>query len=619
MSADRDALLAALAPLSARLSNERSECATVARDSALARIVETFSLDAFERDVLLLAAGCEIDRTFAPALVRALGEPAHALPTFGLALGALSDPVWEALAPESTLRRYRLIEPLPSTTFSGTHYRVPERVLHALLGLDVLDESLAPLVTPLDPPGLATPAHDELVATLVARWSPDAQEWPILACVGEDPGAQRAIAARVANACGLNAWALDARALPENAADCEALARIWEREAALCDRVLAVELGAEFDPAHRRLGQRLIERLRAATIVCSRERVPIVGRDTFAVDVGRPSSAEQHVLWQRVLGTSAASFNGALDRVVAQFSFDAETIARIGSEAEGDSDKLWASARQAARPQLEELATRLPCDVSWGDLVLPGPQTQALHEIVAHVRQRAQVYEAWGFGRNGRGLGVTALFAGPSGVGKTLAAEVVANELHLDCYRIDLSQVVSKYIGETEKSLRRVFDAAEGGGAILLFDEADAIFGKRTDVRDSHDRYANIEVSYLLQRMEAYRGLAILTTNMKNAIDSAFLRRLRYVVNFPFPDASQRIRIWETILPEQTPSVDLDPSRLAQLNVTGGNIRNIALHAAFIAADEGSPVSMAHMKRAARTEYAKLDRPLTDGELVGWS
>ena len=205
-----------------------------------------------------------------------------------------------------------------------------------------------------------------------------------------------------------------------------------------------------------------------------------------------------------------------------------------------------------------------------------------------HVRQRAKVYDAWGFGAaRARGLGISALFAGPSGTGKTMAGEVLANELNLDLYRIDLSQVVNKYIGETEKNLRRVFDAAEEGGAILLFDEADALFGKRSEVKDSHDRYANIEISYLLQRMEAYRGLAILTTNMKSALDTAFLRRLRFVVQFPFPDAAQRAEIWRRVFPAPTPTEGLDFAQLARLQVAGGNIRNMALNAAFLAAEAG--------------------------------
>ena len=210
------------------------------------------------------------------------------------------------------------------------------------------------------------------------------------------------------------------------------------------------------------------------------------------------------------------------------------------------------------------------------------------------------------------------LFAGESGTGKTMAAEVLANELHLDLYRIDLSSVVSKYIGETEKNLRRVFDAAEDSGVVLLFDEADALFGKRSEVKDSHDRYANIEVSYLLQRMEAYRGLAILTTNMKASLDTAFQRRLRFVVQFPFPDLGQREAIWRAIFPAATPVENLDFAKLARAQMAGGNIRNIALNAAFLAAQACTPVQMGHLLQAAQSEASKRERPLSDAETKGW-
>jgi SpoVK/Ycf46/Vps4 family AAA+-type ATPase len=214
-----------------------------------------------------------------------------------------------------------------------------------------------------------------------------------------------------------------------------------------------------------------------------------------------------------------------------------------------------------------------------------------------------------------RGLGVSALFAGESGTGKTMAAEVVAASLRLDLYRIDLAAVVSKYIGETEKNLRRLFDAAEAGGAVLLFDEADALFGKRSEVKDSHDRYANIEVNYLLQRMEAFEGLAILATNMKDALDQAFLRRLRFVIDFPFPGTAQRKAIWQRAWPPDTPTEDLAVDRLARLSLTGGSIHNIALHAAFLAADAGAPVTMPLVLKAARMELRKLDRPINEGDL----
>ena len=195
----------------------------------------------------------------------------------------------------------------------------------------------------------------------------------------------------------------------------------------------------------------------------------------------------------------------------------------------------------------------------------------------------------------------------------------MARELRLDLYRIDLSAVISKYIGETEKNLRRVFDAAEIGGVVLLFDEADALFGKRTEVKDSHDRHANVEVSYLLQRMEAYRGLSVLTTNLKTSLDQAFLRRIRFIVQFPFPDATMRTEIWRRVFPQATPTEGLEPQKLAQLNVAGGNIRNIALNAAFLAADAEEVVMMKHLLQATKNEYIKLERPLTDAEVRGWA
>ncbi|MFO0729698.1 MAG: ATP-binding protein [Nitrospiraceae bacterium] len=250
---------------------------------------------------------------------------------------------------------------------------------------------------------------------------------------------------------------------------------------------------------------------------------------------------------------------------------------------------------------------------------MPEAQLQVLRGIAAHVRWRALVYDGWGFAAKGaRGLGICALFSGASGTGKTMAAEVLANELRLDLYRIDLSAMVSKYIGETEKNLRRVFDAAEEGGAILLFDEADALFGKRSEVKDSHDRYANIEVSYLLQRIEAYRGLAVLTSNLKNSLDQAFIRRIRFIVHFPFPDTAQRIEIWRRIFPSGAPMEQLSLEKLARLNLTGGSIRNLALNAAFLAADAGEPVGMKHLLAAAQCEYTKLEKPLSEAEVGGW-
>jgi len=243
-----------------------------------------------------------------------------------------------------------------------------------------------------------------------------------------------------------------------------------------------------------------------------------------------------------------------------------------------------------------------------------------LREIASQVQHRARVYETWGFGAKlTRGRGISVLFAGASGMGKTMAAEIIAHELRLDLFSIDLSGVINKYVGETEKNLRRIFDAAERSGSILFFDEADSLFGSRTEVRDSHDRYANIEVNYLLQRMETYSGLAILATNRKQALDTAFLRRLRFVVDFPFPDFELRRRIWQKVFPPEAQLEQLDFSALARLEIGGGNIRTIAVNAAFLAVSAQSPITTVHVMRAAAREYAKLDRVVTSAEFGTWS
>jgi len=477
------------------------------------------------------------------------------------------------------------------------------------------------------------PSQAALVDRLVTAWSrgvePDGL--PVVQLCGDDDTGKRAIAIAACTALGWSVSVMDADVIPGAPVEIDALARLWERESVLGASVLLLNCD-DIDPADVTLAlvvSRFVERLESALIVTTRERWRMPRRRMLTLDVSRPDIGERRLLWEQALGTATVSLNGRMDALVAQFGLNAEAIRAASTEAltlaetAGTANLghlLWDACRIQARPRLDELALRIDGAAIADDLVVPNELRQSLGDIAAHVRQRERVYETWGFaGKGGRGLGVSALFTGASGTGKTMAAEVLANELNLDLYRIDLSQVINKYIGETEKNLRRVFDAAEEGGAILLFDEADALFGKRSDVKDSHDRYANIEVSYLLQRMEAYRGLAILTTNMKSALDSAFLRRIRFVLQFPFPDAVQRAEIWRRIFPAETPLEGLEPKRLARLTVAGGNIRNIALYAAFLAADAGEPVRMTHLLHAARVEYAKLEKPLTDAEIGGWS
>jgi hypothetical protein len=408
-------------------------------------------------------------------------------------------------------------------------------------------------------------------------------------------------------------------ALPAHAADVALLARLWNRECLLSRRVLLIDARevmnamsagegdgqGEFGLASLR---RFIADLHGLVIVDTRDPLRKLDVETAVFDVDMPAMHEQHNAWH------AAFHDAGAARLSSQFNFSLGAIERITKTAQ-DVDDAWSISLHRSRPQLDQLAQRIDTKAIWDDIVLPAGQVELLRQISAHVRHRSRVYGDWGFaGKLNRGLGITALFAGDSGTGKTMAAEVLASDLQLNLYRIDLSAVVSKYIGETEKNLRRLFDAAENGGSILLFDEADALFGKRSEVKDSHDRYANIEVNYLLQRMEAFRGLAILATNMKSALDTAFMRRLRFVVQFPYPTSLERRLIWQRSFPQAVPLAALDYERLARFNLSGGNIQSIALNAAFLAAQNGGVVSMAHVLSATRTEYLKLERGVNERE-----
>lgn len=602
-----------------------------ATPSALETLCATFGLSPFERDALMLCAGVDLDATFAALCAEAQNDPQRVAPTFGLALAALPDPHWSAIAPNGRLRRWRLVELGPGSSLTRSPLRISERVLHYLAGVQHLDERLAGLVDPVHTSGDLVPSQRALADQLLAAWShaPRAR-LPIIQLCGDDRSGKRAIAEAACAGLGLKLNVMRADVLPTSPGELMALIYTWEREAALSGSALLLDCDAldPSDTAHTALVVRMAEQLNGAMILACRDRQAILERPTLALYVFKPSTDEQRAAWRSALGPAEAKLNGQLDMLVTQFNLDTQSIRAASAEAleraehmaNGDLGRaIWEACRTRGRVRMDDLAQRIEPAAGWDDLVLPEAQRQILRDVAAHVRQRARVYESWGFaGKGARGLGISALFAGSSGTGKTMAAEVLAGTLHLDLYRIDLSAVVSKYIGETEKNLRRIFDTAEEGGAILLFDEADALFGKRSEVKDSHDRYANIEVSYLLQRMEAYRGLAILTTNLKSALDIAFMRRIRFVIQFPFPDAAQRVEIWRRIFPRNTPTEGLDLERLAQLNVAGGNIRNIALNAAFLAADAGEPVRMHHLLRASRAEYAKLEKSLTNAETAGW-
>jgi AAA+ superfamily predicted ATPase len=499
--------------------------------------------------------------------------------------------------------------------------------LHYLTGVQHVDERLVSLLEPFKTTEKLVPTHQAIAERIASTWKPPDQHasWPVILLCGRVSSYIHDIAAVACASVGLGLLALPAEAVRSSPTDLNSLIRLCDREAALRGSALLINCGDDYmDPSHECALNYWVERAESPLIVASRERRR-VKRPALSFEVGRPVACEQRAVWEAALGDLAQRMDGQVDTLISQFSLSAPAIRLAAEPARGEHDvqscydALWEACRKQARPRLEGLAQRIEPAAAWDDLVLPEAQKEILRDIITHVRQRTKVYERWGFARkSSRGLGISALFAGASGTGKTMAAEVLAGQLQLDLYRIDLSSVVSKYIGETEKNLRRVFDAAEGGAAILLFDEADALFGKRSEVKDSHDRYANIEISYLLQRMECYRGLAILTTNMKSAVDPAFLRRIRFILHFPFPDAAQRAEIWRRIFPSDLPTKGLHADRLARLNVAGGNIHNIALSAAFLAADAQEEVNMSHALRAARLECAKLEKSLTESEIDGW-
>jgi ATPase family associated with various cellular activities (AAA) len=595
--------------------------------SSLDAICACFGLSGFERRIVVLCAAPELDGHFGEVFETIQSGSS---PTFGLALAAFPGAHWSALAPWGPLRRWGLIE-LGQGLLTQAPLRIDEWLLHVLAGAGALDPRLAPVVEPLEVTGPLPASAEEAVEALTSAWL-RLGTGVLAVLAGPNRQPKRAIFAAACARLGWQAYALDAADLPDSAAERNELLRLWEREALLDRAALLVEGYDADEPRVRGSMERFVDRLSTPAAVAANGGARLGTRPCVTVDTGKPTPAEQRELWVAALGPekSRGLLNGTLDRVIAQFDLDPAAIAAAAGRALGArtgdaglaSDpgrQVWAACRSSARNGLDDLAERLESRATFDDLVLPDAPRELLGDILAHLRHRTRVYDQWQMsGPSRRGLGFSALFAGPTGTGKTLAAEVLANAIDLDLYRIDLSQVVSKYIGETEKNLSRIFAAASQGGAVLLFDEADALFGKRSEVRDSHDRYANVEISYLLQAMETYRGLAILTTNMRSALDPAFLRRLRFVVTFPFPGPAERARIWQRAFPPATPTRGLDIPRLARLSVAGGNIRSIALHAAFAAAEAGVPVGMREMLRAAVAEYQKLERPLSDAEIEGW-
>lgn len=580
---------------------------------------DRLGLDELERALLAAVALRELSPELGAALGRlappAVGNAATPRSAARLLAGAgvsVAD-VLVALGPHDRLRELGALR-LPSasspvdgsTALADRPLVLADRLAAVLLGAVVDDPARGGRLRRVAPTPLPF-GRERAVQRIAALLAQTPAVRPPLAVHGPDA----ALAIACATGRGLVCVAC------ADLADAE-LARDARLAAALEDRVLVIDrLGALTAADRPVLPDRLA--LVPGAVLClagtdelpALEHVPVV-----AVAVGLPSRSERGDIWSVALGGAevapeiAAAHRLALERIAdgAWLAGAEATAAGRSHVSRGDVEQ---GARAASISSLGDLAIAMAPDIGWDDLVLPERPLTLLRSLTAFLRHRDLVLDEWGFGRrSGRAQGLVAMFAGDSGTGKTLAARVLAADLGLELYRIDLATVVSKWLGETEKNLDRVFAAAQGANAVLFFDEADAVFGRRSDVQDSHDRYANLQTAYLLQRMERHDGPVLLATNMRGNVDDAFLRRMDAVVEFPFPTAEFRLRLWELLLPPEAPrSADVDLPFLAErFELSGGGIRNAAVAAAVLAASESVAIGMAQLVRGVAMEYAKHGR-----------
>jgi hypothetical protein len=640
---------------------ERTEAALAAgRLLPLDRLVASFGLSNGERDVLVGAAAVELDRKYERLYGYLQDDMSRRRPSIGL-LSQLTQPSQPgqfpqsvALAhaaerrvlssrasftPASTLFRQQLLvvadEEAAKEPFPARAVRVDERIVAYLVGEPGFDARLGELVSSGGPAADAAAESsipEGLAAWLDRQFRAGRSQLPItLYLHGSERADKLPLARAVCQRLGIGWLQVDLEELallPGGAQQGLALAL---REGLLAGTALIVDhldrwLERDTSQAKLRWLLRCLDAQRETPVFLVGQRAwcwdsTPAGSTILPFEVPRASSDARIASWRRALAGHAELSEAELSRLASLYPLPlasavaAVALGEAAATLRGDTQLRWADISrgcgQLSQPNLGRFARKVDTRFGWDDVVLPDAVREPLAEICAQARQRCQVYGCWGFGdKHGSSRGINILFSGPSGTGKTMSAQIIAAELGLELYAIDLSQVASKYIGETEKNLHQIFTAAEAANAILFFDEADALIGKRSEVKDAHDRYANMEVAYLLQKMEEYEGITILATNMRRNIDEAFTRRIRFLVEFPLPDDADRLRIWQRVWPEQTPlgdDVDL-PALARQYRFAGGNIRNAALSAAFLAAEAGEPIQMRHLQLSARRELQKMGR-----------
>ncbi|MGK6319608.1 ATP-binding protein [Sphingomonas sp. DT-204] len=602
--------------------------------SALDAMGVWFGLTEFELATVALAAGVEISPDVANLCALAQGDPAIPYPTTLLALAVfagLNGASQAVFAPSAPLRYWQLVtaEAMRPGGRLQLHLSVPDAVLSFLIGQPVLDQELTELIHRIEPAPLL-PSDAALASQLTATLA-NAHDDAAIHLATAPTRRALAVAAATANELGFAPFHLPLGRLTADA-ERQGFARLWQRDRLALGGALLIsfeEQPTEFQLTA--LGRLLGEGAGPAILVGEGGQVVAERAPHAVIRVPLPPNEPDEVADHVAAGLGLPA-TPALREAVKRFRLPISTLDSCAAIARTRAEEAQSPApidailphmlpllRDQVREAMAGLADPLEVRMSLDDLVVPDSARLVLDQIIARQRNRPLVLDEWGFRRSGGGpQGMSVLFAGPSGTGKTMAAEALAHALQLGLFRVDLSRIVDKYIGETEKRLAALFDAADSTDAILLFDEADVLFGRRTEVRDSHDHYSNLEVGYLLQRIETFRGIAILTTNLPNAIDDAFSRRFAFSLHFEFPTVAERREIWRRAFPARAPTAELDWDRLAKLSLSGGQIRVVVVNAAMLAADEGNAIGMSHVARALVSEYSKQRRRVPPAELEGW-
>jgi SpoVK/Ycf46/Vps4 family AAA+-type ATPase len=638
----------ALAQLERRIQDRKAESLRQHIPLRLPTLTERFQLSTFDVWVLLICLATELDLRYERLYAYLQDDVSKKRPTVDLALNLICPSFAAKLearkrfSPDAPLFRHQLLSLLedaayPRSPLLSRSLKLDERVVNYLLDSDEIDVRLAPHLSLVSPQrnleDLVLPPHMcERLRLLLENRQPGRAELNLY-FQGPYGVGKRSSAEALCKLAGWKLLVLDgAHLLTTAAGDFSSTVRLILREATLQDAAVYWNgfdaLLADENHSARKVLLRELEGWNHLAFLAGEavwEPADDPALPFIRIEFPRPLYRDRLRFWENQLfeteRVDAAVLASRFRFTGGQIRDAAVTARNLARQQQPDKpsvtmDHLLEACRLQSNRKLATLATHIKPRYTFGDIVLPADRLRQLHEICNAVEYRSLVHDEWGFGSKlSLGKGFSLLFAGPSGTGKTMAAEILAHELGLDLYKIDLSTVVSKYIGETEKNLSRIFTEAETSNAILFFDEADALFGKRSEVRDAHDRYANIEINYLLQRIEEYEGVAILASNLRKNMDEAFVRRIHASVEFPFPGVDDRLRIWQCVWPERVPRAPLDLEFMAKrFEMTGGNIRNIALASAFLGAEDGGCVRMEHLIRATWQEYQKMGKVIMEGE-----